>query len=90
MLPKIRKEREEKPPRRVVIKLSCQPVIEEDGNLFVNPRELIIGKQKIPLFIIKIINAIKPDWFNYPVSDEISNLNIYDQELEIVKGEVPI
>jgi hypothetical protein len=87
LLPENKKEREEKPPQGVVINLSCQPVIKENGNLFINPQALIIGKQRIPLFIINMINAIKPDWFNYPVAEEISSIHIYEQELEIVKGE---
>lgn len=87
LIPKTKKERENNPPRKVVIKLDCRPVIEEGGNLFINPRKLVIGKQNIPLVIIKIIDLIKPDWFNYPVSEEIASIAINKQELEIVKRE---
>ncbi len=85
LLSESKRKGKKKPPRRVVVNLSCRPVIEEGGNLFVNPTELVIGRQNIPLFMIKIITAVKPDWFNYRVSEEISDINMYEQELEIVK-----
>ncbi len=87
LLSKSKKQREEYKSRRLIVKMDCQPVIETGGTLFLNPGKLVIGKQKIPFLIIKIIDKVKPNWFRYPVSEEISYVRIGEGELEIAKAD---
>jgi hypothetical protein len=80
-----KKEGEEDLRRVAVIKMTGRPVIEQKGQLFLNPHNLTIGKQNIPGFIVKIICKIKPQWFTYQISPKIKEVNVGSEKLELVK-----
>jgi hypothetical protein len=79
------RKKEEEERRKAVIKIISQPVISQRGQLFLNPQELVIGRQKIPAFIIRFIHKMKPELFNYPISQKIKAIKVKEHELELVK-----
>ncbi len=69
---------------KLTITLVTLPVIEESGRLFLNPIYMIIGKQRIPGFMLTLLYKFVPDWFYYPVTTKIEGIQIRENELKIL------